>query len=118
MRSATQTLASIAFAGLLAAALVVVPGYFVGTNPLQVGIISDYYGTDGDYTDSGNSDGSYDETYEEPVNPDADGGFGDDTTTDSGEVIPEDATGGLGDGSSDESTDETDTEPDAEGGLG
>lgn len=114
----TQSSASIAFAGLLAAALVVVPGYFVGTNPLQIGIVSDYYGTDGDYTDSGNSDGSYDETYEEPVNPDADGGFGDDTTTDSDEVIPEDATGGLGDGSSDESTDETDTEPDAEGGLG
>lgn len=117
----TQSSASIAFSGLLAAALVVVPGYFVGTNPLQVGIVSDYYGTDDDYIDNGNSDGSYDETYEEPVNPDADGGFGDDTTTDGSEMIP-DATGGLGDGSLDESTDATDAGPDAEpdavGGLG
>ncbi|MCX6448740.1 MAG: M48 family metallopeptidase [Actinobacteria bacterium] len=114
----TQSSASIAFAGLLAAALVIIPGYFVGTNPLQVGIVSDYYGTDGDYTDTGNSDGSSDGYYEEEVNPDADGGFGDGTTTDNGDVNPEDATGGLGDGSSDESTDETDAEPDAVGGLG
>ena len=122
----TSSSTSIAVAGLLAAALVIVPGYYVGTNPLQIGIVSDYYGTDGDYTDNGNSDGSYDETYdetyEEPVNPDADGGFGDGTTTDNGEEIPEDATGGLGDGSSDESSDgsldETDAEPDAVGGLG
>jgi heat shock protein HtpX len=114
----TQSSASIAFAGLLAAALVIVPGYFVGTNPLQVGIVSDYYGTDGDYTDTGNSDGSSDGYYEEEVNPDADGGFGDGTTTENGDEIPEDATGGLGDGSSDEGTDETDAEPDAVGGLG
>jgi len=114
----TQSSASIAFAGLLAAALVIVPGYFVGTNALQVGIVSDYYGTDGDYTDTGNSDGSSDGYYEEEVNPDADGGFGDGTTTENGDEIPEDATGGLGDGSSDEGTDETDAEPDAVGGLG
>jgi len=111
----TSSSTSIAVAGLLAAALVIVPGYYVGTNPLQIGIVSDYVGTDEGYTDSENSGDTYEEPYEEPYeDPDAEGGLGDGTTTDGSDVDSEDATGGLGEGSSDE----TDGEPDATGGLG
>lgn len=114
----TQSSASIAFAGLLAAALVVIPGYFVGTNPLQVGIVTDYYDGESGYSDEGTSDGSSGGGYEEPINPDADGGLGDGYSSDNGEPPPEDAIGGLGEGTADESTDGSTTEPDATGGLG
>jgi len=121
----TQSSASIAFAGLLAAALVVVPGYFVGTNPLQIGVYSDGYGTDGDYTDSsdyGNSDGYTDNYYEEEVNPDADGGLGDGYETDNGEMSTDDATGGIGEGVPEEeiydSGEATNEDPGASGGIG
>jgi hypothetical protein len=121
----TQSSASIAFAGLLAAALVVVPGYFVGTNPLQIGVYSDGYGTDGDYTDSsdyGNSDGYSDNYYEEEVNPDADGGLGDGYETDNGEMSTDDATGGIGEGVPEEeiydSGEATNDDPGASGGIG
>ena len=129
----TQSSASIAFAGLLAAVLVVVPGYFVGTNPLQIGVYSDGYGTDGDYTDnsdSGYSEGSSDGYYEEEVNPDADGGLGDGIETDNGDVYSDDATGGIGEGSPEDGTDGSfdggagesgdlvDEDPGASGGIG
>jgi heat shock protein HtpX len=115
-----QSNGSIAIAGLLAAALVVVPGYFVGTNPLHVGYYADSYGTDGTYTDSSGSDnsgGSSGGTYEE-VNPDATGGLGDGTTTDNGNTTANDATGGIGDGSSDGTSNTPSEDPGASGGIG
>jgi hypothetical protein len=121
----TQSAATIVMAGLLAAALVVIPGYFVGTNPLKVGIYYDPYVTDGDYSgDPGGSDsnGYYDDGtdqyYEEEVNPDADGGLGDGSTTTEEEVVPDDATGGIGDGGTDATEDPVTEDPGASGGIG
>jgi len=121
----TQSAATIGMAGLLAAALVVIPGYFVGTNPLKVGIYYDPYGTEGDYSgDPGGSDsnGYYDDGtdqyYEEEVNPDADGGLGDGSTTTEEEVVPDDATGGIGDGGTDATEDPVTEDPGASGGIG
>ena len=116
----TQSSGSIAFAGLLAAVLVVVPGYYVGTNPLQIGNYSEDYGTDSDYTDnsgSDNSDSSSDGYYEE-INPDAEGGLGDGTSSDSGDINTDDATGGIGVDSSDGSSETTEEDSDATGGIG
>ena len=113
----TQSTTSIAAAGLLAAVLVAVPGYFVGTNPLKAGVVSDYYGTDGEYTDNSGSAGS-DGTYQEPVNPDAVGGIGDGATSDNGDTTANDATGGIGNGSTDGSSDTPSEDPGASGGIG
>jgi heat shock protein HtpX len=125
MSKQTQSAGTIGMAGLLAAALVVIPGYYVGTNPLRVGVYYDQYGTDGDYTgDSGGSDsnGYYDDGtdqyYQEEVNPDADGGLGDGSTTTEEEVVPDDATGGIGDGGTDVTEDPVTEDPGASGGIG
>ena len=115
MAQQAQSVGSIAFAGLMAVALVIGPGYWIGTNPLHTGYSSDsYYGTDGAYDDSGSSDYSGDsggtDTY---VEPDAEGGLGtgnDSSGIDSGS----DAEGGIGSGSSGTSTDD----PGATGGIG
>jgi hypothetical protein len=125
----TQSSATIGFAGLLATVLVVVPGYWVGTNPLGIGDYSGGYSTDSGYDDGtggGGSDGTYDDGYddsydgyyEEEVNPDADGGLGDGSTSTEEEVPADDATGGIGEGSTDDSGDVVSEEPDASGGIG
>jgi hypothetical protein len=121
----TQSSAAIGFAGLLAAVLVIVPGYWVGTNPLGVGIYSDGYSTDSGYDDgtgSDGTDGTYDDGddgyYEEEVNPDADGGLGDGSAPVEEEVPADDATGGIGDGSTEDPSDDVAEEPDASGGIG
>lgn len=121
----TQSSAAIGFAGLLAAVLVIVPGYWVGTNPLGVGIYSDGYSTDSGYDDgtgSDGTDGTYDDGddgyYEEEVIPDADGGLGDGSAPVEEEVPADDATGGIGDGSTEDPSDVATEEPDASGGIG
>lgn len=117
----TQSSASIGFAGILAAALVIVPGYYVGTNPLHVGVYSDYYGTDGEY-DSGDSYGGSDdssgESYQEEVNPEADGGIGDGSTSEFTPENPDEATGGIGEGDTSGTSSEEETDPGATGGIG
>jgi len=117
-----QSSGSIAIAAFLAALLVVIPGYFVGTNPLHVGYYSNSYSTDGSNTNIGssgsaNAGGSSGETSSE-VNPDASGGLGNGTTTDNGNTVPNDATGGIGSGSSDGTSNTQSQDPGASGGIG
>jgi heat shock protein HtpX len=121
MAKQMQSSGSIFGAGALALALVALPGYWIGTNPLHVGYGTTLdYGTDGNYDDT--TDNSGDSNYPtEELNPDAEGGIGEDAPVDSYETDSQDATGGIGDssGSDGESEDQSSSsDPGATGGIG
>lgn len=116
MSNQMQSLGPVFIAGLVAVALVAIPGYWIGTNPLHVG--SNYYnsyGTDSGYS-SGTDSGSGSATPQDTPTPDAVGGLGSGTTDPSGGTPTPDAVGGLGSGTTDPSGG-TPT-PDAAGGVG
>jgi heat shock protein HtpX len=111
---------SIGVAGILAAALVIVPGYYVGTNPLQVGVYSNYSESEDSYdtgNDYGYDDGSSGENYQEEI-PDAEGGVGDEGVSEGSVEDSDPASGGIGDGGADEVGNEEETDPGATGGIG
>ena len=110
-----QSLGPVFFAGVVAVALVAIPGYWIGTNPLHAGSnYSNTYGTD--YGNSSGTDsGSGSVAPQDTPTPDAVGGLGSGTTDSSGTPTP-DAAGGLGNGTADSSGGAP--TPDAAGGIG
>lgn len=116
MAKQMQTMGSIVGAGVIAIGLVVIPGYWIGTNPLQVGSSYDYgadYTTteDGGESISTNSDNS---VPPEESNPDASGGITDANETSKGD----DSTGEIGQDSGDSGADGNYDSEGTIGGIG
>jgi len=131
MSSHMSSSGSIFMAGLIALALVAVPGYWIGTNPLHVGNgYYDSYGTDSaGSSDSGSSSSATDNVApEDTPTPDAAGGIGDGTTDPATDAPTPDAAGGIGDSgntgtdpgttSTDPGTSDGSTDSGATGGVG
>lgn len=115
MSNQMQSLGPVFVAGLIAVALVAVPGYWIGTNPLHVGSnYVDTYGTDYGNSSGGDSGSGSADPQDTPT-PDAVGGLGNGVTDSSGNPAP-DAAGGLGNGITDSSGGVP--TPDAAGGVG
>lgn len=131
MSKQASSAGSLFFGGVIALALVAVPGYWIGTNPLHVGTgYYDSYGTDSYGTDSSGSDSSStgNAAPEDTPTPDAAGGIGDGTSDLATDAPTPDAAGGIGDSgstatdpgnsSTNPGTSDGSTDPGATGGVG